>query len=1261
MQRSAQCCSAGAGAGLVLLLLSHSLTRLSHSLAPTHALPPSSLLCPVWPVLWAPLPLLHSCTFHSGPPLLQTLPLPLFAQIPNPQFSASRIPPSPSPSPFPTPSSIQAGFSILPAATRPAPFAFLCPRGASPFPFRPLCFPQVSTAASRSIVVATLDLDTTPFSPRARPHSTPDETNHPAAALSPSIAAVPAPPGIIATSHLRHPLRLLPLEPTTLLPPPPPPPTSSVAATEGDAARTTTRNPSRQARANDTLAVVVAVPTGPLDTPRELPLNRVETRDKHARPTAEINNSHNTSAILLAPARPFFSRIMTDKLPPLSTPIVLPSQPAFSLAGAVPARDVAPKQETAEEEPYTIKCICNFPDDDGNTIFCETCETWQHIECYYPDNMDDALRPNFSHSCVECQPRHLDRQQAIARQRARTTVPIVAEAADKKPKRPPSKSHKKKPKPSELQINGVHPLPSSESTKHASPQDANPHPPKKAKNSHKPSQSVSSQAPKRSPSSHGNAKAAAATATAATTTHAHPLSPATTPPDVPDDFELHSYSSGFLSSYNDQSYQIVNTNSFAGLQVSSTMSAWLRDPKKLQDDTSLLYDDVFQKLPDNIDSIRARPEIEQTKKATSTGAVVQWPCLTAPSTIDKDVPLIEVNGQIGIQLDYCADKDNRWNELSAPLPFVLFHPFLPLYIDTRREGSEARFVRRSCRPNAILETYLSAGSEYHFWLVSDRPIAAKEQITIPWDFRLPNAEKARVLRLLGLGDNLPGAQPEQSTDDNDYQKYANWVYLILSENGGCACSLGSDCAFARFHRNYLAKTQPRPNQPKSKKRKPKAQQAISPTSTGHATNSRAPSEGHLEEIPEQDRRSVSSSSRSKPPSRDMTPTAVRQGSLDTLGILTEPTDRDKRKVAMVEDTFRRMEQQQQQPQRKRKRVSDGTTTSQTKTSKPNSAAQTPSLPSGFPERGYVDAGTGTARSKSRSPSGVSPTRALGPQPKHSRSRTGSAAPRSHPAATTSHSNYCDAAVQTDFPDPNETATPKRRIGSCLRKRMLENWHNFRLEEEERIKRRAIERPSTAMSVDSQGDRDALLSSPASVKEGEVGEASAASASRQALASARSVSPMTATGSASISSLPKIRSPELRVQMPPVPAFEPPVATPSSASTPVSAGHVALQSPFSVTTSPSPLGPPPASSIVATPSPVKKKLSLSDYKSRMNKAAAARPSVGTTLKPVSAADEPKSATSTDGAGVGSSPAQEKAADSATNPTPAATTSTTNGSV
>ncbi|KAL1840148.1 hypothetical protein VTJ49DRAFT_764 [Mycothermus thermophilus] len=943
---------------------------------------------------------------------------------------------------------------------------------------------------------------------------------------------------------------------------------------------------------------------------------------------------------------------MTDKGPPLPTSIAPPSQPsALSALNGASSRDVARQQETAEEEPYTIKCICDFPDDDGNTIYCDTCDTWQHIECYYPDNAEDAVQPNFLHSCTDCKPRYIDREQAIARQRARGALPPIEAAAEKKAKRPPSKSQKKKPKPSDLQINGNHG--SSDAAKHLSPSDANPHPPKKAKSSHKSSHSISSQAPKRNTSNHGTAK----------TTNGHPLSPATTPPDLPDDFELYKYSTGFVSLYSDHSYQIVNTNSFADIRVSNTMTNWLHSPEQMEKETALSYSDVFQDLPANIDAIQVVPEVEQARKVISpANVVVQCYSLRAPCKIEKDVPLMEVNGQIGFQASYCQDPENRWGELTAPLPFVLFHPLLPLYIDTRREGSEARFVRRSCRPNATLETYLSSDNQYRFWLVSDRPIAAKEQITIGWDFRFPVAEKTRALQLFGLGDDGSGAQTEQSVvTDEDYQRWAPWVHLILSEYGGCACNLGPECAFARFHRNYLSKNTSRANPPPktvSKKRKPKSQpqNAISPTSTGHATNSRAASEGHLDDVPENDRRSVSCAPRSKPPSRDRTPTA-RQGSFDTLGILTEPTDRDKRKVAMVEDTFRRMEQQQQQPQRKRKRPSDGTGPAQSsKPSKPDSVANTPNLPSGFQERGYVDAGTGTSRGKSGSPSRASPARAPDGAKNPSRSSARSSQPRPAPAPAPPRVEYRDVAVQTDFPEPAATATPRRRVGSCLRKRMLENWHVYRLEEE-RNKRRAMERPqSAATSVGSHGDGDAAsLSSPASTRDADkiaaAIDSSLSSPQDHPMPDAAEATQATPTPTPAA----KNKYLDLRVEPPPVPLFSNSSASaPPSASTPMSAGTAPAQSPFSAGAAlPLPSSPfaPSTANGVATPSPVKKKLSLSDYKSRMNKAAAAaaaasgKPFVGGAaglLKPVSAssgAEEPKSATSVDG-GVVSSPVVEK---------------------
>lgn len=71
--------------------------------------------------------------------------------------------------------------------------------------------------------------------------------------------------------------------------------------------------------------------------------------------------------------------------------------------------------EAMEEEQYTIKCICNYSGNDGNTIYCDTCDTWQHLDCYYPNNREEATREDFEHSCVSCNPRPLDREGAIKR------------------------------------------------------------------------------------------------------------------------------------------------------------------------------------------------------------------------------------------------------------------------------------------------------------------------------------------------------------------------------------------------------------------------------------------------------------------------------------------------------------------------------------------------------------------------------------------------------------------------------------------------------------------------------------------------------------------------------------------------------------------------------------------------------------------------------------------------------------------------------
>ncbi|PKS08826.1 hypothetical protein jhhlp_003435 [Lomentospora prolificans] len=904
---------------------------------------------------------------------------------------------------------------------------------------------------------------------------------------------------------------------------------------------------------------------------------------------------------------------MTEKLQPLSTQIGNPSQILIPTTNAAPiahVKELPQKVEVVEEEPYTIKCICNFPDDDGNTIYCETCETWQHIDCFYPDNREEALRETFSHYCHQCKPRPLDQKRAIERTQKLRNVILQEETHDKKSKRPASKSHKKKPKPNELQLNGNHT--GHDAAKHPSPSDHHP-PTKKAKISHRPSNSISSQPSKKSPA-YGQTKPPI--------NGQQQPSPANTPPDLPIDFEIHNYTANFFSLHSEDDVQIVQNNSFASLNISNTMSLWLQDRDRLKKETGQEYKDAFQKLPADIDSRKQALRVEQKSYSPAPDKKLRLQYLTTPSAVDKDVPLMELNGMIGFQKDYCADPENFWPELTSPLPFVFFHPLLPLYVDTRKEGSEARYVRRSCKPNAVLDTYLSGsgGSEYHFWLVSDRHIAAKEQITLPWDFRFPNEDKARLLYLLGLGDDDMDGSEQPDMDDLEYLNISTWLHRLLSEYGGCACDLGSNCAFARFHRHYLGRTQARSN-PSKKKRKVKTQN-VSPTSTGYATNSRAASEGQLDDGLEHDAQSISS--RSKPPSRDRTP-FQQIGAFDQLGILTEPTDRDKRKVAMAEEKFRLMEQQQG-PQRKKKRLSDGASSTKSKSAR-TPASMTPNLANGH----YVDAGT--SRSKSGSPASALSPRAQFPP--FTMAKPDLARPFRRPSSAP-RATYCDAGVQTDpvdgewFSAPTPSPKPRRRVIS-LSQRLLNNRHRQKLDEAERKRTDMSMTEPGLMDVDSPDtEHQSASSSPVLMKDttSTTATSPAPTPADIAMVDAPTTSPTALpiqsnpeNSDAKLAGTTKIKTPDLKVEMPPVPSFTNAANGPlTSTSTPLSATSSIVQSPFSVSTLMSPFGSSAMNGV--QPSPVKKKLSLSDYrKSRMDKdKAAAKPAVPV-AKPISEDTKP----------------------------------------
>ncbi|XP_046387136.1 inactive histone-lysine N-methyltransferase 2E isoform X2 [Ischnura elegans] len=73
--------------------------------------------------------------------------------------------------------------------------------------------------------------------------------------------------------------------------------------------------------------------------------------------------------------------------------------------------ETAPEGEEDEDDSVT-RCICNFEHDDGYMICCDKCFVWQHVDCM---GIDRSNIPD-EYQCERCQPRRVDRTRARALQ-----------------------------------------------------------------------------------------------------------------------------------------------------------------------------------------------------------------------------------------------------------------------------------------------------------------------------------------------------------------------------------------------------------------------------------------------------------------------------------------------------------------------------------------------------------------------------------------------------------------------------------------------------------------------------------------------------------------------------------------------------------------------------------------------------------------------------------------------------------------------------
>ncbi|XP_038210672.1 uncharacterized protein LOC119831415 [Zerene cesonia] len=351
--------------------------------------------------------------------------------------------------------------------------------------------------------------------------------------------------------------------------------------------------------------------------------------------------------------------------------------------------------ETAPEgeEEGKTRCICDFTHDDGYMICCDRCGEWQHVDCMGIDrnNIPDA------YMCELCQPRAIDRRHARAIQLR---------------------------KREELSALGASDSDSSECTR------------------------IPGQRRKRllTVTTYTNTSGSCVTTYNSNIPVLPPLPQPSLPPLPPKrgpkrPKKAEIVRKGTKRKLTEKRVKrkkelMLNRNKY-NASMSNNQSHWR---------------DLYEVAMTNHYSPELRAKImKYSSKLGNTSnmasSITAHLCTTVPHAggkiliatkdLKENTPIIELRGKYMLSNQHRPQLQNSARAGSQkPGPFVFFYR-LPkdntqICIDTRTYGNEARFVRRSCKPNAELQHCIVKGA-LHVYLVTIGVIQSNTEITVGHD------------------------------------------------------------------------------------------------------------------------------------------------------------------------------------------------------------------------------------------------------------------------------------------------------------------------------------------------------------------------------------------------------------------------------------------------------------------------------------------------------------------------------------------------